>query len=408
MGPGGLGAAFLLVHVGLGVLAYVEPTQQSLGDINGVYRFWMDYWHVTGVLVGIDTPWVYPVGALPPMIAATVFGDPSYAQTWLALVTVLDGAALVLLARTRIALGWWWLLTLVCLGPVALLRIDAVALPFAVAGVLWVARRPAVAALALTVGAWVKVWPAALVAALLVVGRRRLAVLGAALATSAAIVGAAAALGGGGTVLSFVDGQAGRGLQIEAPVATPWLWLAAAHGPATLYFDRAILTYQVRGPGVGVAASWMNLVLAAGVVAVLVLGLLARRRGAADPTVLALTAFGLVAALLALDKVGSPQYVTWYVAPVLLGLLVDTRRFLLPAAVVPLLAGLTQLVYPWLYLELVAGNGALLAVLAVRNALELVLLGWAVVQLARLALHPSAAPASAAAVAVEPTAASTV
>jgi hypothetical protein len=124
-------------------------------------------------------------------------------------------------------------------------------------------------------------------------------------------------------------------------------------------------------------------VLAGGVALVLLLGLLARRRGADDRVVLALTAFGLVAALLALNKVGSPQYVTWYAAPVLLGLLVDPRRFAVPAIVVPVLAVLTQLVYPWAYFELVGGDRLLLAVLALRNALELVLLGWAVLQLAR-------------------------
>jgi hypothetical protein len=294
------------------------------------------------------------------------------------------------------ALAWWWLLATACLGPVALLRIDAVALPFAIAGVLWAVRRPAVASVAFTVAAWIKVWPAALVAALLAAGRRRLVVLAATVATSAAVIGVAAALGGGGTVLSFVDGQTGRGLQIEAPVATPWLWLAAARLPGTtVYFDRALLTYQVRGAAVDATASWMNLVLAAGVVLVLVLGSLARRRGAAEPPVVALTAFGLVAALIALNKVGSPQYVTWYVAPLLLGLLVDGRRFLPPAVAVPVLAALTQVVYPWCYVRFVAGDPALLAVLAVRNALELGLLGWAVVQLARSALlrSPASAPA---------------
>jgi hypothetical protein len=398
-GPGGLAVAFVVVHVGLAVLAYVEPTQQALGDINGVYRFWMDYWRERGVLVGVDTSWIYPILALPPMMAATAFGAESYAQTWVALVSVLDAAALVLVARNRVGAGWWWLLATACLGPVALYRIDAVALPVAVAGVAWAVRRPVVASVAFTVGAWIKVWPAALVAALLVAGRRRLPVLAAAVAVCAAVLGIAAALGGGATVLSFVDGQAGRGLQIEAPIATPWLWLASVRsGVATVYFDRAILTWQVNGPGVAATAWSMNVVLAVGVALVLLLGVLARRRGADDRVVLALTALGLVAALLALNKVGSPQYVTWYAAPVLLGLLVDARRFLLPAVVVPVLAALTQLLYPWRYFDLVAGDPFLLAVLGLRNALELVLLVWPVVQLVRLrrvrpeAPEPTAAP----------------
>jgi hypothetical protein len=123
--------------------------------------------------------------------------------------------------------------------------------------------------------------------------------------------------------------------------------------------------------------------------------------------VLALTAFGVVAALLALNKVGSPQYVTWYVAPVLLGLLADARRFLLPAVVVPVLAALTQAVYPWFYVELVRGDPLLLLLLALRNLLEVALLGWAVLQLARpRLLRPAPArPAAARIPALEPAAA---
>jgi hypothetical protein len=149
----------------------------------------------------------------------------------------------------------------------------------------------------------------------------------------------------------------------------------------------------VRGDGTAVAADWMNLVLVAGVLAVLVLGVVARRRGGDDTGVLALVSLGLVTALIALNKVGSPQYFTWFVAPVLLGLLVDARRFRVPAVLLPVLAGCTQVMYPWFYTDVIRLAPPMLALLALRNLLELVLLGWVLVQLARAAVRPATAHA---------------
>jgi len=119
------------------------------------------------------------------------------------------------------------------------------------------------------------------------------------------------------------------------------------------------------------------------------LALLARRRGAEPGAVLAVTALGLVAAVIALNKVGSPQYLTWYVAPVLLGLLVLGRRFAVPAGLVLAAAGLTQVIYPWFYDGVTSPTPWVIAVLTLRNAVELVLLGWCLVVLRTL---PGAVP----------------
>ena len=147
------------------------------GDVIGAYRFWIDYWHQTGQLVGIDTPWVYPLLALVPMLAVSVAGDAAYGPAWVVLVTVLDIGALVLVARRSRKLAWWWVLFTACLGPVAIGRIDGVALPIAIAGVLAIGARPLLASVLLSVATWVKVWPAAIIAALLVAGRRTAAVI---------------------------------------------------------------------------------------------------------------------------------------------------------------------------------------------------------------------------------------
>ncbi|WP_375400037.1 glycosyltransferase 87 family protein [uncultured Amnibacterium sp.] len=389
-GPVGLTVAFVAVHAVLSAINLFDTDLNAMGDVTGVYRYWIDFWQTNGVLVGVNADWVYPIGALPPMMLAAVLGDAAYPVVWLLLVAVLDAAALVLLARTSRAVAWWWLLTTACLGPIALGRIDSIALPFALAGVLHVVRRPGVAAVLFTVAAWIKVWPAALVLGMVMAARRRAIVITAAATTSAVIVVAALAAGARSQIFSFIGEQTGRGLQIEAPVTALWLWDAALGiGGTSVYYDRALLTWQVQGAGVAQAAAVMTAVLAAGVLVVLLLGLLAVRRRADPPTVIALTALALVTAAVALNKVGSPQYFTWFVAPVVLGMLAAPRRFRTPMVLVPLLDVLTQLIYPWNYSKVTSLDPLWLVVLDLRDLGEFVLLGWCL--LALLTLPPAPA-----------------
>jgi len=88
----------------------------------------------------------------------------------------------------------------------------------------------------------------------------------------------------------------------------------------------------------------------------------------------------LVSALITVNKVGSPQFIAWLAVPVILGLATSAsgagHSFRTPAILVLVLAGLTHAVYPYLYVELLLLNPAILAVLTVRNLLELVLLAW--------------------------------
>ena len=377
-----LAVGFVVVHVALSALCYGGAPNQPAGDVTGVYRFWIDYWHSTGSLVGVDTDWVYPIAALPPMLLAGVLGDGPYLLLWLIIVAVLDGVALLLVARRSRALAWWWLAFTLLLGPVAVSRIDGVALPIAIVGVLLLAERPAVAAVLLAIATWIKVWPAAILAAVLLIGRRVAVTVSAVALTSAVVIGVALLAGARGTVFSFISAQATRGIQVEAPVALPWLWSAALGDPGVgVYYDTSILTFQLRGDGVPAVAAVMTPVLAIGVLVVTLLTLLARMRRAAPAEVLAIAALGYVSAVIALNKVGSPQYLTWYVAPVLLGLLVAPARFRLPAVLVLVAAGLTQLIYPWFYGGVTTPTPWVIAVLTIRNLIQVGLLAWCLVQL---------------------------
>jgi hypothetical protein len=378
---------FLLTHLWLGATNLLAPGF-PLGDVTLVYKLWSqqaisaDYW------VGIDAPWVYPIAAIVPMLAAMALGPGFYESSWLAIVMIFDCAAFAAVtgwatSRNRALVGWWWIAFLLLLGPIALGRIDSITVPLAIVGVLLLATRPAAAAVVLAVATWIKVWPAALVAAVVIASSRRRAVVVAAAATSVAIAGSALAMGSGRNVLSFVGEQAGRGLQIEAPVSTVWMWLASAGVADTaLYYDRDILTYQVRGPGVEITAMLMTPLLALVALAVCAIGLWAVRRGAGSIELLGPLALALVCALIAVNKVGSPQFMSWLAVPIIMGLATNAAgrgvSFRLPAALGLALAGLTQLFYPYFYTRLLSLEPALIGALTLRNIVIFVLLGWAV------------------------------
>lgn len=385
-GRAALWVAFGLVHVLLAALNLFAPGY-PMGDVTGVYRAWAETAQHGWLRMGIDSPWVYPILAFAPMTAALVFGSEWYGQAWLVMVTALDAIAFSLLlgrgviSVRRRAAGWWWLAFLAMLGPIALGRIDAVTVPFAIAGLLWAAGRPRVAATLLTVAAWIKVWPAALVAALVVALRRRGEVATTAIALSAAILGVSIIAGSGANALGFVAEQAGRGLQVEAPLAVPWLWwIVAGTDQATIVYDRGILTFQVEGPGADVAAGVTTPLMAVGVLAVLAAGIRAAVRRAPVAALLPPLALAFTTVLMLANKVGSPQFATWLAAPVILGIVLRGSRFLTPAAIAAAIALLTHVIYPYWYGWLLIANPGFVLLLTIKVALLVALLAWAVVR----------------------------
>jgi hypothetical protein len=379
-----LWVGFVVVHVVLAWLNLVGPGY-PFGDVTGVYRVWAETAQHGWLRMGIDAPWVYPILAFAPMTAALAFGAEYYGQTWLVMVTLLDAIAFsVLLGRARLsrrrrAAAWWWVGFLAVLGPIALGRIDAVTVPVAILGLLWAAGRPRVAATLLTIGAWVKVWPAALVAALVVASRRRMEVVTIAAALSVGIVAVSLLAGSGANALGFVAEQAGRGLQVEAPVAVAWLWaIVAGSKTVTIEYDRDILTFQIQGPGADAAAGLTTPVMVVAVAVVLLLGIRAARRGAPLGALLAPLALAFVVVLMLANKVGSPQFVTWLTAPVVLGIVLGGRRFTVPAVLAAAIALLTQVIYPYWYGWLLVADPAFVLVLTGKVALLVALLAWTV------------------------------
>lgn len=388
--PVALWSAFILVHLWLGIINLYGPGL-PLGDVTIVYKFWSDQVFIGDFWVGIQSSWVYPILAIFPMIVSGLFGPAHYSSTWLTLILLLDSAAFLVLIGWRrrarhAAAAWWWILFLALLGPIALGRIDSVTVPLGIVGVLFIATRPRVAAAVLTVAAWVKVWPAAIVGAMVIAVKERWAVLVTAVSVSALVVAGALAFGSGANVLSFITMQTDRGLQVESPISTVWLWMAFSQVPGTtLYYDQHLLTWQVTGDGVGVAGALMTPLMGLAVAAIVLVAVLAARRGASAAALTAPLSLALVCALIAFNKVGSPQFVSWLAVPIVLGL--TTRRegharwFVVPAVLGAVTAALTQTIYPYLYGWLLGLHPLLLAALTVRNLLYFVLLGWAVAAL---------------------------
>ncbi|WP_282846536.1 hypothetical protein [Microbacterium oxydans] len=381
-----LWAAFLLAHLLTAWAGWVYPSQ-PMGDVVLVYEPWASSALDGGPIVGVTETWVYPQLALVPMLVAKMLAAPlvpllgvsgAYLIGWAALVVILDAVAFGVLvgrspSRPRRVAAWFWCATLLLLGPIALYRIDAITVPIAVIGGLWLVRRPVVGAALLTVGAWIKIWPGALVLAAVIALRARMRVLFAALAVTVGVIAALLLLGADSEILGFLTEQTGRGLQIEAVAATPFLWLAVT-GAARIEYSFEILTFQITAPGVDAVAAVLTPLMAVCVLAVAAVGALKAIRGASFPRLFPPLALALVTLLIVTNKVGSPQFQTWLIAPTILWLVLDRVRARVPAVVVLALCLLTCLVYPIGYDALLRADTLSVAVLTVRNVLLIVLL----------------------------------
>jgi hypothetical protein len=392
--------AFVLVHAAVAVAGWVLPNQ-PMGDVYFVYEPWSTAALHGGDVVGITRSWVYPHLALAPMVLAHAFaGIGGYTVAWAILVTLCDALGFWLLlgdgrSLSRRAAARFWLAFILLLGPVGMYRIDAITVPLAIAGLLWLVRRPVVAAALLTAGAWIKVWPAALLGAALVALRRRGEILSGALVTAAVVVGVVVLSGGAEHLLGFVTAQTGRGLQLEAPVSTVYLWGAALKTEGWwLFYDDDILTFQVTGPHVDAVIALMTPLLALAAAGIAVLGAVKAARGASPARLLPPLALALVATLIALNKVGSPQFHDWLIPPLVLWLVLDRRRARPLVAVALVSAALTQLVYPHLYGLLLGAEPLAVAALTARNLVLVVLMVWAVLRVARVPVRSAARGAS--------------
>lgn len=393
--------AFAVVHLGVAWLGFLLPNQ-PMGDVYNVYEPWSTQALAGGGMVGISEEWVYPQLAIVPMILAHAFsGISGYIVGWAILVTLVDAVAFVVLVGSGHSVGrttaaWFWLAYIAVLGPVGLYRLDGVTVPLVMMACLWLVGRPWAASILLAAATWMKVWPAAVLFAAVVAVRRRSALVGGAVVVSTLTVLAIVAAGGGAHAFGFLTEQSDRGLQVEAVVSAPYLW-GALHGLEGfwVYWDPGIVTFQVTGAGIDPVIAAMTPILVIAMAAVGVLGAWAAARGARFVSLFPALSLALVSGLIVFNKVGSPQYLCWLIPPIALGLVIDRRRWAVPATVALAAALLTQLVYPLLYNGILAPALVPVVILTLRNAILVVIFVWMLARLVRLMRSPvgRAAPA---------------
>lgn len=395
-----LWAVFLGVHVLIAVLGWIYPSQ-PMGDVVLVYEPWSASALGGGAIVGVTEQWVYPQLALLPMLVAKILSLPlvavlgasgAYLIAWAVLVTALDAVAFgVLLGRAASRphrnAAWVWSAALLLLGPIAMYRIDAITVPIVVIGGLWLRKRPAVAAALLTIGAWIKIWPGALIVAAVIAGRTRMRMLLVAAAVTAGVVVLLFLLGADGELFGFLTEQTGRGLQIEAVAATPFLWAVMA-GAAQIEYSFDILTFQITAAGADAVTAVLTPVMIVAVFMIAAIGAVKAMRGASFPRLFPPLALALVASLIVTNKVGSPQFQVWLIAPVILWMVLDRVRARVPVVLVLMLCALTCLIYPLTYDALLRAELVPVMLVSARNILLIVLLAVGIRALVRVPVKP--------------------
>lgn len=377
------------------MLSFSELFKQvmPLNDIL-LYGWWLQLIQQGQQVFGLAQPFVYPYVSLLPMWLALLLGGPAGILVgWCTLVAILNLVAIGFLtnwgrgsSQTFVA-AWFWLVYLALLGPAGIGRIDAIAAALAVIGVVAFARGRLYSAMALfTFGAWIKIWPFALAISAFVADKRKKAMAAAATGVVSSVFLFAFFFGANASVLSFVFTQNNRGIQIESPIATVWLWLAKLGlANAGIYFDKEIITNQISGDLVDLFSRLMTPVLFIALGITVWLGYRAFKNGANRNAIFSVMSLTAVLDLIVFNKVGSPQFMCWLAVPVIAWIYFGQKITLLPALAVGLIALLTNLVYPVFYLDLMRLGDTSVILLSARNLLLIGLLVWANRQLAKLA-----------------------
>jgi hypothetical protein len=361
-------ATFGLVHAVL-ILENLFAPNGPLGDVQVTYPAWWIDALISGDYPGLTAPGVYPFLALVPIAIAT-----EGVGAWFVLVVIVDAAALAFVARRSLTAAFVWLAFQLALGPIALGRIDAVTVALAIIAVTILERSPRVSGVLVAVATWVKVWPVAV--GLAAMRSARFASFATwSIGTAIALAVAGIVAGDRFSVFSFLSQQQGRGIQVEAVAATPWLWDAWAAGQSVVTYSADIHTFEIVGSGTSLVAQVLTV---AQVVALLAVGLALVANGRS--ATIASASFGysllvLVSLLVTTNKVGSPQFVSWFAVPLVAMVLANaSRATAVLVALIGSVAVLTHVIYPYAYFAFLELRTVPLVLVTVRNLTEIALL----------------------------------
>ena len=363
-----------------------------LGDVRYTYDAWVTNMSQGNYLLGLKDPWVYPYIAQVPMWIAEFVSFGDYLTGWLLFAV---NANMLLIAYL---LGWgakmerykavWFFIGCIFLcGPVSLGRLEVVSLILTVlAGVAFLENKDSKSIQLFNIATWIKVSPLAALASLIVVIKdKKQLIINLAIAT-VAIIEIGLVLGGDlKNIFSFIGMQSGRGVQVESSVAILWLVqiLFGIPGPE-VYYDDKILTFQVSGFGVTEIASLMTFVQLGALAITLWLGYRANKRGHDRNTLFAWIFLTATLDLLVFNKVGSPQYELWIIGAVVFGILAGTRNWNLVVWLTLITSGLSWLIFPVFYGDLLDSGVIGVSLLILRNLGVILILIYSNMQLVRL------------------------
>jgi uncharacterized membrane protein len=358
-------AAAASVLLGISFYTLIASLEQGrLSDV-AVYAHW------AGLVRGGAVPYRdfrfdYPPAALPALILPA-YMTWSYATSFAVLMGVCGGACITAVASALRTVGataerTWVALLAIGVSPLVLgslfdTRFDLWPTLLAVAGLAAVVHeRPLVGGVLLGLGFAAKLWPGVLLPiAAAYLWRRRgrtgaLAVISAFVVVVAACFLPFAIVGPGGLRAMFAD-QLDRPLQVESLGAA--VLMGAQHlGMHPLATVTSHGAQALNGRGAGPAADLSTVLEIAAVVWIWIA--FAWRREATGQTTL-LAAAAAVCALVAFDRVLSPQYLIWLVPFVPL---VRGGRGVLAGGLLLLALGLTQTWFPRHYWTLALGHAA--------------------------------------------------
>lgn len=363
-------ALFVLVHfiiIGENLFAPNEP----LGDVIYTYPKWIAQGMLGEGWQGITAPGVYPMFALVPMF----FGSYGWGL-WFAFVVAINAVAFGLTRSHGRTAALAWLGFLALLGPIAVGRIDVFTVALGVVVIALTDSNPRITGVLIAVATWVKVWPIVLgLSSLLTTRARTIAYWATGTAATIGLVGVM--LGGLDNVISFLGDQQGRGIQVESVSATPWLWDAFGGGYSAVVFSPELLTFEISGTSTAEVAAMLTLVEVLALLALATRIVLHRVRMVGEITthILGLSLTTLITALIVLNKVGSPQFVSWLgVAVIALVIYWHPRWSPLLLSLIAGIAFFTHILYPYAYFAFLSLQTGPLLMATARNVLEVVLL----------------------------------
>ena len=399
---------FLLTFWFVARLVVISSWAVLTTNVQGDVSYYYDRISAMGQLGAAQTMPEYPTPALWVLYLPWLLGFGSatgYMIAFACLMLALDAAFTYSLwhfgGRWRGQAVVIWTVLLAFIGPTVYLRFDLITSVLAGWALIAVwRRRPVIAGALIGVAATVKLWPALLWPALCGGSRSRAWRVTVAMAvTGGALALGSVAWAGWGRLLSPLNYQSDRGLQVESVVASVPMLLRSLHiGDHAVTVSR-YLAFEIWGTGVPFWLGVASVAVIAGYAAIGVAYVAWFVRGHGQMIEGCVLTLFAVSVLIVTNKTFSPQYILWFAGPLAVTAMVigassartrqmraEKRRFLKITWLILAAALATIIVFPIGYAPLVRDTTdwwhwlrlPVSLVLVLRN----VLMVWTMIELA--------------------------